>query len=100
MGASLWGEACPYMKIGILGSGVVGQTLASGFLKHGHEAMLGTRDPKKPDVQKWVGENPGGKAGTFAEAARFADLAVLASLGRVVESVLELAGAENLAGKT
>jgi predicted dinucleotide-binding enzyme len=62
--------------------------------------MLGTRDPQKPEVQKWLGANPGGQAGTFADAARFADLAVLATLGRVVESVLELAGPENLLGKT
>lgn len=78
----------------------MGQVLASGFLKHGHAVMLGTRDPQKPEVQKWLGANPGGQAGTFADAARFADLAVLATLGRVVESVLELAGPENLLGKT
>ena len=36
------------MKIGIIGSGIVGQVLAAGFLKHGHQAMLGTRDPQKP----------------------------------------------------
>jgi len=88
------------MKIGILGSGTVGQTLASGFLKHGHQVMLGTRDPQKPDVQKWSKENPGGQAGTFAETAKFAELAVLATLGRIAVDVVKLAGAENLAGKT
>ncbi len=44
--------------------------------------------------------NPTGRVGTFEEAARFAELAVLASLGRVAENVLELAGPGNLAGKT
>ena len=88
------------MKIGVLGSGTVGQVLASGFLKHGHQVMLGTRDPQKVDVQKWLKKNSGGQIGTFAEAAKFADLAVLAVLGRVAIDVLKLAGPENLAGKT
>jgi predicted dinucleotide-binding enzyme len=74
--------------------------LAAGFLKRGHAVMLGTRDPQKPEVQKWLRANPGGQAGTFEEAARFSDLAVVATLGRVVDSVLELAGPANLAGKT
>src|SRR5579863_8679342 len=88
------------MKIGVLGSGTVGQVLASGFLKHGHEAMLSSRDPHKPEVQKWLGENPSGRTGTFEEAARFCDLAVLATSGLVVDSALDQAGPQNLAGKT
>lgn len=87
------------MKIGVIGSGIVGQVLASGFLKHGHSVMLGTRDPKKPEAQKWLTENAAGQVGTFAEAAKFCDLAVLSTLGRVAESAVELAGAGNLAGK-
>ncbi|MFP5230821.1 MAG: NAD(P)-binding domain-containing protein, partial [Acidobacteriota bacterium] len=35
------------MKVGVLGSGTVGQTLAAGLVKHGHEAMIGTREPAK-----------------------------------------------------
>jgi predicted dinucleotide-binding enzyme len=88
------------MKIGILGSGIVGQTLGAGFFKHGHEVMLGTRDPKKPEVQKWVSANAGAKAGTFAETARFGEVLVLATLGTAAEHALALAGAANLAGKT
>jgi 8-hydroxy-5-deazaflavin:NADPH oxidoreductase len=88
------------MKVGILGSGIVGQVLAGGLLKHGHQVMLGTRDPQKSEVQKWSKENPAAKVGTFQETARFADLAILATLGRVAEHALELAGPENLAGKT
>jgi len=87
------------MKVGILGSGIVGQVLAGGLLKHGHQVMLGTRDPLKSDVQKWCKENPTAQVGTFQSTARFADLAILASLGRVAENALELAGPENLAGK-
>lgn len=62
--------------------------------------MLGTRDPQKPDVQKWIANTPGSKAGTFAETAKFGELVVLATAGPVAESALEMAGIENLAGKT
>ena len=41
------------MRVGILGSGVVGQALGGGFLKHGHEVMLGTREPSK--LADWAG---------------------------------------------
>ena len=56
------------MKIGIIGSGVVAQTLGAGFLKHGHEVALGTREPAK--LADWAAANPGAKVVTFAEAAR------------------------------
>jgi len=88
------------MKVGVLGSGIVGQVLGAGFLKHGHSVMMGTRDPKNAEVQKWVAQNPGGTAGTFADATRFGDIVVLAVLGRIVDHVIALAGAENFAGKT
>ena len=78
----------------------MGQVLGAGFLKHGHEAMLGTRDPKKKDVEDWVRATPGAKAGTFEEAARFGEVIVLAALGRAVESIVELAGPANFSGKT
>jgi predicted dinucleotide-binding enzyme len=87
------------MKVGVLGSGTVGQVLGAGFLKHGHQAMLGTRDPKKSEVQQWVRDTPGATSGTFEETAKFGELIVLASLGRVVENVIELAGLENFNGK-
>jgi 8-hydroxy-5-deazaflavin:NADPH oxidoreductase len=88
------------MKVGVIGSGVVGQALGSGFLKHGHEVMLGTRNPDKPEVTKWVSANPGARVGGFQEAASFGDFVVLATLGTVAESALEQAGLDNLAGKT
>jgi predicted dinucleotide-binding enzyme len=47
------------MKAGVLGSGLVGRTLAEGFLKHGHEVMLGTRDPGAADIQAWRAKRPG-----------------------------------------
>jgi len=88
------------MKIGILGSGNVGKTLAAGFLKHGHQAMLGTRDPQKPEVQQWLHSTPSAASGTFEQTAQFGDLVVLATLGRAAEEAITLAGIENLTGKT
>ncbi len=88
------------MKVGVLGSGIVGQTLGAGFLKHGHDVMLGTRDPHKKEVADWVRSTPGAAAGTFAEAARFGELLVLAALGRAAENIIDLAGPENFARKT
>jgi predicted dinucleotide-binding enzyme len=88
------------MKIGVLGSGIVGRALAAGFIKHEHEAMLGTRDPNKKEITDWIRGTPGAKAGTFEEAARFGELIVIAALARAVESIIELAGPANFAGKT
>ena len=85
------------MKIGVLGSGDVAQVLASGFLKHGHEVKMGSRTPEK--LAKWAAENPKGSTGTFADAATFGELLVLAVKGTAAEDVLRLAGAKNLAGK-
>ena len=96
------GQRCisEFMKIGVLGSGNVGKTLAAGLLKHGHHAMLGTRDPRKPEVEQWLQSTPGATAGTFEQAARFGELVVLATLGRAAEEAISLAGIDNLSGKT
>jgi 8-hydroxy-5-deazaflavin:NADPH oxidoreductase len=88
------------MKVGILGSGIVAQTLGAGFVEHGHEVTMGTRNPQEDDVRSWLAKTPGASVGTFAEAARFGDLLVLAVLGRVVEEVIELSKPENFGGKT
>ena len=77
------------MKVGILGSGVVGQTLASGFIKHGYDVMLGTRTGK---LSEWAH-----KVGTFSEAAAFGNLLVLAVKGTVAKDVITMV---NLKGKT
>ena len=88
------------MNIGILGSGVVGQTLGAGCIKHGHTVMMGTRKPQSEDVRAWLAKTPGASAGTFSEAARFGDLLFLVVLGRIVEQVIHLAGPDQFAGKT
>jgi hypothetical protein len=86
------------MKIGILGSGIVAQTLAAGFARHGHEAMLGTRDSGR--LSDFAAKNRGVRIGSFAEAARFGEAVALAVKGSVAAEALTAAGAENLAGKT
>ena len=85
------------MKIGILGSGVVATTLGAGFLKHGHDVMLGTRDPAK--LAEWSRSNPRGRIGGFAETAQGAEIVVLAVKGTVAAEALRAAGAANLDGK-
>jgi len=86
------------MKVGILGSGVVGQTLAAGFIQHGHEAMIGTREPAK--LAEWSKGNPKARVATPGEAASFADVVVLAVKGEAAVDALGGAGEENLRGKT
>lgn len=85
------------MKIGVLGSGIVAKTLAGGFLKHGHQVMVGTRAPGK--LNDWKSENPKGRAGTYSEAAAFGEAVVLAVKGTAAGDALAAAGAANLAGK-
>jgi len=86
------------MKVGVLGSGDVAKVLGGGFLKHGHDVMMGTREPAK--LADWAAQNPQGRVGGFADAAKFADLVVLAVKGAVAADALRAAGEANLAGKT
>jgi predicted dinucleotide-binding enzyme len=86
-------------KIAVLGSGQVGQVLADGFLKHGHDVMRGSREPSKLETWK-AGAGPKAHTGTFAESAKWADSVVLAVKGAAAVAVVEQAGLQNLAGKT
>ena len=86
------------MKVGILGSGVVAQVLAGGFLKHGHDAMVGTREVAK--LASWAANNPGARIGSVADTAKFGELIVLAVKGSVAADVLRAAGSAELSGKT
>lgn len=85
------------MKIGVLGSGVVAQTLGAGFLKHGHQVALGTRAPTK--LAAWSAANPHASVLSFSEAAGFGELVVLAVGGEVALDALKLAGEKVLNGK-
>ena len=85
------------MKVGVLGSGDVAKVLAAGFLKHGHEVVMGTRTTAK--LAEWQKQNPKGKVGSFADAAKFGELVVLAVKGNAAAEVLLAAGSKNLDGK-
>lgn len=87
------------MKVGILGSGSVAQTLGSGFIKHGHQVMLGTRDAQKLDAWK-IQNGESSFVSSFEDAAKFGEIVVLAVKGIHAVSALNFAGKENLNGKT
>ena len=78
------------MKVGVIGSGVVAQVLAAGFLKHGHEVVIGTRDAGK--LRDWAAKNPKARVGSFKEAADHGEAVVLAVKGSAASSALKLAG--------
>lgn len=86
------------MKVGILGSGTVGQTLAAGFLKHGHDVIIGTREPAK--LADWLQAHPGAKVANSRQTGAFGEVLVLAVKGNVAVQALEAAGRDNLKGKT
>jgi predicted dinucleotide-binding enzyme len=84
-------------KIGVLGSGKVGEVLADGFLKHGYSVMRASREPKK--LESWkAGAKGEASIGNFADAAKWADIVVLAVKGSGAEPVIDQIGAA-LAGK-
>jgi predicted dinucleotide-binding enzyme len=74
--------------------------LAAGFSSRGHEVVIGSRDPDKPELREWLaGTGAGIQAGTFAQAAAHGELLVLAVLGDAAEEAIADAGAENFGGK-
>ena len=99
------------MKIGVFGTGVVGQTIAEKLESLGHEVILGTRDVKasmaradkdsfgRPPLKEWVAQHPKVKLGTHAEAAAHGQLLVNATNGMGSLEALKLAGEKNLNGK-
>ena len=83
-------------RIGILGSGVVGQALAGGLAKHGHDVMIASRSPAK--LAEFAA-GAGVATGTFDQAAEHGELVVLCAKGDAAEDAIALAGPERLAGK-
>ncbi|MDQ3822840.1 MAG: NAD(P)-binding domain-containing protein [Actinomycetota bacterium] len=88
------------MRIGVLGTGSVGRTLASKLVDLGHEVRLGSRDAANEKAQEWAaasGERA--SAGTFADAAGFGELVFNCTAGAASLEALELAGDDALGGK-
>ena len=99
------------MRFGILGTGVVGKTIATRLAGLDHDVMVGTRDPQEtlsrtdpdqygsPPFSAWQQEHPEVKLGTFGDAAAHGEMVVNATAGAVSLEALEQAGEENLNGK-
>jgi predicted dinucleotide-binding enzyme len=85
------------MKIGVIGSGVVAQVLGAGFLKHGHEVAIGTREPAK--LKEWSAKSPGAQVKSMKDAAAFGEVVVLAVAGEAALDALKQAGEAAIAGK-
>jgi predicted dinucleotide-binding enzyme len=85
------------MKVGIIGSGSVARALATGFIQHGHEVTLGTRDAAK--LADWRAQHPHGRVAAVADAARFGEVVVLAVKGSAAPAVVAGVGADVLRGK-
>ncbi len=89
-----------HSQVGVLGSGEVGRRLASGFRSRGHDVMVGSRDPGKSELRDWLaGDGVGIELGTFAQAAAFGELIVVAVLGDGAEQAIAEAGPEHFTGK-
>jgi predicted dinucleotide-binding enzyme len=88
------------MKVGILGSGDVGQALGRAFLTLEHQVMLGSRDAENPKAVAWMRQSGARAAhGTFSQAAQFGEMLVLATFGLATENAIRLAGPQHFAGK-
>ena len=99
------------MKIGIIGTGMVGKTLAAKLVDIGHDVMIGTRDVAKtlasthkdvagnPPFGEWQKLNSAVKLGTFADAAKHGEVIISATSGAASLEPLKLASAANLKGK-
>jgi len=99
------------VRFGILGTGVVGKTIAIRLDGLGHDVIVGTRNPEEtlsrtdpdqygnPPFGSWQEEHPEVRLGTFAEAAAHGDMVVNATAGAVSLEALEQAGEDNLNGK-
>ncbi len=87
-------------KVGILGTGDVGRALAIGFAGLGCDVKFGTREPAAPKIKELLGKvGARATAGTFADAAKFGEVAVLATLWSGTEEALKLAGPPSFKGK-
>jgi 8-hydroxy-5-deazaflavin:NADPH oxidoreductase len=88
------------LKIGILGTGDVGRALGNAFIALSHEVKMGSRDAHNAKAVEWASTSGiNASTGTFADAAKFGDVVVLALSWSGAENALKLAGPENFAGK-
>jgi predicted dinucleotide-binding enzyme len=88
------------MKIGVLGTGMVGNAIGTKLVQLGYEVKMGSRTANNEKATEWAGKN-GEKAsqGTFEDAAKFGEIVFNCTSGMSSLKALEQAGKENLAGK-
>jgi hypothetical protein len=88
------------MKIGVLGTGMVGTAIATKLVSAGHEARMGSRSRDNPKAKEWVEKaGRGASQGTFADAAAFGEVVFNCTMGAASLEVLQAAGSANLRGK-
>jgi predicted dinucleotide-binding enzyme len=88
------------MKIGVLGTGMVGTTLGTKLIQLGHEVKMGSRQAGNEKAVEWAGKaGPNASEGSFADAAAFGEVVLNATNGSATLEALEAAGSPNLAGK-
>jgi len=90
------------MRIGVLGTGMVGRAIGSKLVALGHEVRMGSRTPDNEKAADWVSSTGAGAAasqGTFADTADFGELVINCTSGGASLQALSAAGAEHLAGK-
>ena len=87
------------MKLGVLGTGMVGRTIATKLVDLGHEVTMGSRTADNEDAAAWASVERNAAHGTFADAASFGELVVNCTAGAGSLDALRAAGGESLAGK-
>lgn len=88
------------MRIGVLGTGMVGQTIATKLVSLGHEVCMGSRTAANPKAAEWAGASGAlGSHGTFSDCARFGDILFNCTAGEGTIDAIESAGLENFRGK-
>lgn len=88
------------MKIGIIGTGIVGNTLGTALIAKGHEVKMGGRDATNEKAAEWTNTNgKNASQGTFEDVAQFGDIIFNCTKGEHSLDALKAAGEQNLAGK-
>lgn len=88
------------MKIGVLGTGMVGNTIGTKLVQLGHEVKMGSRSANNEKALEWVKRNgPNASQGNFTAAAAFGELVFNCTSGAATLDALKMAGADNLNGK-
>ena len=88
------------MRIGILGTGMVGQTIGTRLTQLGHDVRMGSRAEGNEKSAAWVLKTgPRASNGTFADAAAFGEMIFNCTSGQASIAALKAAGEKNLSGK-